>query len=63
MVLNTMKKSDVEKVRRPANYHDRLCDKCGFPMIGIMKISGRGTPRRVCHSCGGKPTEPEERLK
>jgi hypothetical protein len=50
------------ELRYDANIHDRPCDKCGVPMIGIMRVSGKQTPRKVCHSCGGNPTTVEERL-
>lgn len=45
----------VEKPRRAANYHDRLCDKCHQPMIGVMRVSGDKAPRKICYPCGGKP--------
>lgn len=58
-----MRKRDVERVRRPPARCDRPCDLCGVPMIGIMIFSGKQTPRKVCHSCGGKPTDADDRLK
>lgn len=39
---------------------DRLCDECHKPMIGIMKVSGEKTPRKVCAKCGGDIILPKE---
>lgn len=39
---------------RKAKPCDRPCDVCGRPMIGIMRVSGENTPRKVCEPCGGK---------
>lgn len=50
------------EAKRIANIYDRPCDVCGVPMIGIMKVSGLQTPRKVCHSCGGKPVSVFDRL-
>ena len=39
---------------RDPNKHDRPCDECGDPMIGIMIISdynGYRAPRSVCVGC------------
>lgn len=49
--------SDPNPPTRKPNVSDRLCDKCGEPMIGIMKCSDYGefaAPRKVCEPCGGK---------
>ena len=40
-------------MNRPASDVYRLCDECHLPMIGIMKISGEKTPRKICAKCGG----------
>lgn len=42
---------------RNANYHDRRCDVCKKPMIGIMVYSDYGTskaPRTICYTCEQK---------
>lgn len=47
----------MEKIcnSRKANLHERLCDECNQPMIGIMKISDMPpfsiAPRKVCYEC------------
>lgn len=40
-----------EGVRR-SNGHDRPCDRCGLPMVGIMRYS-RPPIRITCEECGG----------
>lgn len=41
-------------MKRKPKSCDRLCDICKFPMIGIMKQSGRKAPRQVCVECERK---------
>jgi len=42
---------------REASTHDRLCDKCGAPMIGIRKTPDDSVPRKVCYECIQKTTK------
>ncbi len=39
----------------------RLCDLCHQPMVGILRVSGDSTPRRIGECCDGVPiTHPSE---
>ena len=45
------------KTARPPSIEDRPCDRCGEPMIGIMRVSGKKAPRTICSDCEFWPGE------
>ena len=49
--FNFMSEAQPDRDAMPC---DRLCNDCGNPMIGIMKVSDPKPPRKICSDCGGK---------
>lgn len=58
--MNILTPRPTRNGQHRAGQHDRACDVCNTPMIGV--IAGHQVPIRLAHDhCGGRPLTPEER--